>query len=328
MKTVIILGSERDYHAQHMLQRCQKRGIDAALFDTSQFPHRDRISIDPNYQQSTLHLQHQSIDFSEICSVFWSSVCPTHKHSGAVTDGSMVAYHDAYSVLRCFFDNPSCRWVNSWQAYDFHRLKPRQLALAKSIGVTIPETYIGNDPLLAKQFIEQHEQVVFKPVYGGAHAALVDRKLVGMEHLQAVLRQSPVTLQRFIKGTNVRTYCIGEDVFSATLDSEHVDFRTEPGILPKACTTPSQVALQSRKINQFFGLQWSAIDWRVDEHGEFVFLEANPSPMFIHFEQHTQYPITSALIELLVGATRASESPVQNQLGSVPVHKSFLLSTA
>jgi D-alanine-D-alanine ligase-like ATP-grasp enzyme len=47
-------------------------------------------------------------------------------------------------------------------------------------------------------------------------------------------------------------------------------------------------------------LEWTAIDWRLKPTGEYVFLEANPSPMFIHFERQTNFPITQKLVNLLM----------------------------
>lgn len=47
-------------------------------------------------------------------------------------------------------------------------------------------------------------------------------------------------------------------------------------------------------------LEWTAIDWHLKLTGEYVFLEANPSPMFLHFEQQTKFPITESLVNLLL----------------------------
>ncbi len=47
-------------------------------------------------------------------------------------------------------------------------------------------------------------------------------------------------------------------------------------------------------------LEWTAIDWRLTPQGEYVFLEANPSPMFIQFERRTSFPITQKLVNLLI----------------------------
>lgn len=46
-------------------------------------------------------------------------------------------------------------------------------------------------------------------------------------------------------------------------------------------------------------LEWTAIDWRHQLTGEYVFLEANPSPMFVYFEKQTGFLITEALVQFL-----------------------------
>jgi glutathione synthase/RimK-type ligase-like ATP-grasp enzyme len=53
-------------------------------------------------------------------------------------------------------------------------------------------------------------------------------------------------------------------------------------------------------IAKAFFLEWTAIDWRLKPNGEYVFLEANPSPMFLHFERQTGFPITQELVKLLI----------------------------
>jgi glutathione synthase/RimK-type ligase-like ATP-grasp enzyme len=43
----------------------------------------------------------------------------------------------------------------------------------------------------------------------------------------------------------------------------------------------------------------SGIDVRRTSEGEYVFLEANPAPMFMHFERMTGYPVSDRLAKLL-----------------------------
>lgn len=47
-----------------------------------------------------------------------------------------------------------CRWINSWEAYQFHPEKPLQLHKAKQIGVKIPATWIENDASQAIAFVQ------------------------------------------------------------------------------------------------------------------------------------------------------------------------------
>jgi D-alanine-D-alanine ligase-like ATP-grasp enzyme len=45
---------------------------------------------------------------------------------------------------------------------------------------------------------------------------------------------------------------------------------------------------------------WTGIDLRLTPEGRYVFLEANPSPMFLGFEQRSGLPLTEILAELLL----------------------------
>ena len=51
---------------------------------------------------------------------------------------------------------------------------------------------------------------------------------------------------------------------------------------------------------RYFKMQWTAIDWRKNLDGQYYFLEANPSPMFIDLQMRTGLPIGERLLELLM----------------------------
>jgi D-alanine-D-alanine ligase-like ATP-grasp enzyme len=63
---------------------------------------------------------------------------------------------------------------------------------------------------------------------------------------------------------------------------------------------PQSIQEQCLAIASAFALEWTAIDWRVNPSGDYVFLEANPSPMFLHAERQTGFPITQQLVKLLM----------------------------
>jgi glutathione synthase/RimK-type ligase-like ATP-grasp enzyme len=119
--------------------------------------------------------------------------------------------------------------------------------------------------------------------------------------LQLALSVAPATFQEFIPGTNIRTYVIGDAVFSAEIRSPSLDFREDSSAELIPVDLPAAVYQQCLAIRQALKLQWTAIDWRLTPTQDYVFLEANPSPMFIYFEQKTGYPITEKLVQLLMG---------------------------
>jgi hypothetical protein len=81
--------------------------------------------------------------------------------------------------------------------------------------------------------------------------------------------------------------------------TDEVDFRDDPSPRIVACDLPVEIAEQSCRIAAALELIWTGIDYRRTPTGEYYFLEANPSPMFLGFEQQTGLPLTAALAALL-----------------------------
>lgn len=300
MRTVtVILGAKNDCHAQHILSRCQRAGIKSVLFDTSSFPAESQISWCPNTLDGALVINNISYKFNEIKSVFWSTIGQLAAPKQKSPSQSRIAMSDSTCALRTFLDEPSIDWVNSWAVFDSHRVKPRQLRQALCLGAKIPQTYIGNDADTVIEFSRKFESTIFKPVYGGAHATLITLDMLAKDRLSRVLRYAPATIQEYIRGTNIRTYVIGTHVYSAEIISESIDFRIDSDPIHVAIELPESVSKLAIEITAGLGMRWTAIDWRRDDCGNYYFLEANPSPMFMHFETLTGYPITERLIELL-----------------------------
>lgn len=298
---ILILGDASDAHAAHVKDALTQAGAAVDYLDTYLFPRRLRLSWRPDTLVGCLTLPSgRQLHLQDIHSVFWrnfSGVCvPPLKDPNQ----QQVALNDSMSTVRSLMQAYPARWINSWHAYQFHKEKPLQLSKAKQIGVTIPATLISNNPEQVREFVEAHKQVIFKPVYGGAHTKLVTEAHLEPNRLDLALRISPVTIQEYIPGTNIRSYVMGESVYSAEIRSQALDFREdlESELIP--IDLPELVKKQCLAILKAFMLEWTAIDWRVKPTGEYVFLEANPSPMFKHFERQTGFPITQKLVNLLM----------------------------
>jgi hypothetical protein len=297
---ILILGNAADPHAAHVKEAIEQVGIPAHYFDTRQFPGLLRLSWFPVDQSGHLRLPTgEWLNMNDVHSVFWRSLAEFSVPSLPDAHQHQIALKDCESTLRSFIQGSSARWVNSWTAYQFHKEKPRQLARVHTLGVSIPATLISNDPEAVAAFASTYKNVIFKPVYGGAHTRFVTEEHLAPQRLNMVLGISPVTLQEFIPGTNLRSYVIGDAVFTAELRSSSIDFRADARVQLISTDLPPEVKEQCRTIARALGLEWTAIDWRLSPEGRYVFLEANPSPMFLHFERQTGFPITQTLVELL-----------------------------
>jgi glutathione synthase/RimK-type ligase-like ATP-grasp enzyme len=298
--TILVMGQSSDEHAVHMVDALKNAGADVALFDTSLFPTQTSINWVPQQFNGTLTLPDgHDIALSDIKSVYWRTINKI-KLPETNQEATFLANRDCMSTLRTLFRGTPARWVNSWENFEHHKEKPLQLATAHQLGITIPESLISNNAQQIIEFVGRLGKAIYKPVYGGAHTDFVSPQMLQLERLKKVLAISPVTIQAFIEGTNIRTYVIGDKIFSAEIRSGAVDFRQDSNHELIPMDLPEEITRQSFAVTQAFDMQWTAIDWRRDNSGVYHFLEANPSPMFIHFERVTGLPITQTLVELMM----------------------------
>lgn len=154
------------------------------------------------------------------------------------------------SVLRVMMQACPASWINSWKAYQFHKEKPLQLKTVQFLGIKIPQTSITNDPNNVIQFAQSHQKVIFKPICGGTHTQILTPSHLEPKRLNLSLKIAPITLQEYIPGTNIRTYVIGDSVYSAEIRSQFLDFREDVKAELIPVELPQQVKQQCYGIAQ------------------------------------------------------------------------------
>ncbi len=300
--TVLILGGTDDEHAVHITEYLRKRGGDAELLDSRWFPAELKLAFEPGRGSWTVRLPGgRTLDSRQIRSVYWR--CYNNVTQPVLPDAEQayIAFNDARSLFESLLIQLPVRWVNGWRGYQLHQTKPAALALVAALGVPVPATILGNDPEAVRAFAARYPRCIFKPVQGGAHTRRVTVGHLTDENLQS-LAIAPVTLQEEVPGTNIRAFVIGRRLLACEIRSGDVDFRDsdDPHIVPH--TLPAAVQRQCFAAAEALSLVWSGIDLRLTPEGRYVFLEANPSPMFLGFESRSGLPLTDSLADLLLEA--------------------------
>lgn len=298
---VLILGDEADDHAAFMLRHLRDAGHDAELIDSRWFPSRLGLWHDPDGDLWNLRLPSgRLLPHGSVRSVYWR--CYNGVGPSELPDArqAFVAGNDARSLFESWLIAGPGRWVNGWDGFLLHQTKPAALARVTRLGVAVPRTLSGNDAGAARAFVAREGSAIFKPVQGGAHARRVEPRHLSDENVSS-LRHAPVTLQEEVAGTNVRAFVAGEVVLGCEVRAATLDFRDDDdaAVLPHAL--PPEVRDECRRIAGALRLLWTGIDFRLTAEGRYVFLEANPSPMFLGFEARAGVPLTAALTGLLVG---------------------------
>jgi glutathione synthase/RimK-type ligase-like ATP-grasp enzyme len=298
---VLVLGGEDDDHAVFVRDHLRGRGQEAELLDSRWFPAELGLACDPLSGAWTVRLPGgRVLRPGEVRSVYWRC------YNGVVApelpdeEQAYIAYNDARALFESFLIHCPARWVNGWHAFQLHQTKPVQLAMVAALGVAVPATVLSNDAEAVRAFAAKYPRCIFKPVQGGAHTRRVTPAHLSDDNLRN-LALAPVTLQQEVEGTNVRVFVAGELVIGLEVRAETIDFRDvdDPQILPHAL--PAEVEAQCRAIARALGLVWTGIDCRLTPGGRYVFLEANPSPMFLGFESRSGAPLTEALTAVLLG---------------------------
>ena len=305
---IVILGDPRDDHAEYMAAYLETQGTRVEFLDSTTFPRQTRLWYDPGRGDGAIEFPSGGrLAFEQIRSVYWRNYAGIG--GGALPDAEQayIADNDARSLFESLLQDLPARWVNGWSAFQLHQTKPVAFARVASLGVAVPNTLLGNDPDAVLDFVDRHEHCIFKPIQGGAHT-----ERVAVEHLTsanlATLAAAPVTIQEEVIGTDIRVFVAGEKVMACEIRTEVLDFRNDPNPDIVAIELPEAIAGASRRIACALDLVWTGIDFRRTADGRFVFLEANPSPMFLGFEQRTGLPLTESLAALLLDGDGADAS--------------------
>ena len=221
---------------------------------------------------------------------------------GASADARAMA-RAAHEALSTWCDVTPARVVNRLSAMGSNSSKPYQAQLLAQYGFRVPETLITNDAALVREFVAQHDAVIYKSLSGAR--SIVRRFEPTDEARLDRLPVCPVQFQRYVEGVNVRVHVVGERVFATAIESDAVDYRYAHRDGKEAVLRPVELdeAVAERCVRAVAGLElaFAGLDLCVTDDDEWYCFEANPSPGFSYFEAATGQPIADAVAAYLMG---------------------------
>lgn len=246
------------------------------------------------------------------------------------SDDALVLHHSWYTkymqarersgfflALLLSLEHAGIRVVNPPQAGAALQHKPFQLDVLRRLGADLPRTLISNDPARIRAFHAdeqaQGEEVIFKPLVGGAITRLLDGEALGK--LDRV-RAAPVIFQQRIRGDDIRVMLVGERIVSAVAirtPDPHLDFRADPAYSGgqasyERVVLPAAVEEICRGAARACGLAFAGIDIKHTASDGWFFLELNSSPIYMDVERKLGDPISGALAEYLLGMANGAST--------------------
>lgn len=303
---VVVLSHPGDLHATTVLERLRSRGVPAVLFDASDLPDRQTLTIDHTGGRPRLRLRHRDaglVELTDARSVWWRRPQVVSLDAVADADARGFCHGEWHEALHGLYSLLDCPWMNPLTADQTASHKALQLAVAPRLGLRVPATLMTSDADEARAFAERlgPGRVVYK-IFAATYQVWRETRVLteaDLAHLDR-LHLAPVIFQELVPGVaDIRVTVVGDDLFAMAIDggaSADVDFRLRMGrAATSPVTLPDAVADGLRRLMDHFGLVYGGADFRLTPDGEYVFLEVNPAGEFLFCEYGAGHPLTDAV---------------------------------
>ncbi len=310
---ILVLSDESDNHAKTVLPLLAERGGAPVMFHLSAFPQQAWLKLTAGKGGAGGELVvpgHGPVSLDEIDAI-WLRRPGRYEPSPTITNGlhQEFVYEECYEAFAGLWASLPVRWMNHPDRDHLAGHKTYQLAVAQRLGWTVPRTCITNEPGSAADFIAScdEERAVFKSLSATPETWRTTRfvRRADLEKLDQV-RLAPVVFQEYVPGIDLRVTVVGERIFAAAIDVRDTrmpqDFRLvyDEGKVDRY-ELPAEVASRVLALVRVLDLAYAAIDLRLTEGGEHVFLESNPAGQWLFVERRTGLPISAAVAEYLAG---------------------------
>ena len=226
-------------------------------------------------------------------------------------------------------------WViNRFSATRFINNKSVQLQFARNCGLRVPKALMSNSPKGVKDFLDHNRNRticksftphVWQPQSVGG-VAITETFELTRDQLPAdeVLTYAPGIYQDMVvKQFDIRTVLMGERVYSYALHNplKALDWRSDAGmgiIDVEMVPTPSDIERGIVAFAKKSGLCFGSIDFAVDMHENWWFLEINERGQFLWLDQFNPKIKMQEKFCAFITAPEGSTQPLEEREGLFP----------
>ncbi len=330
---LLFISRQEDLHTDLVQTACGRRGVACLRLCTRDFPGAIGLSLDLDGGRldGWLRTPEQEVALAAIQGIWYRRPEPPQPHPDLDQAYAQFVRREARDALhglyRALWDR---RWVNPPHHDGAAGYKIYQLRLAQQVGFRTPKTIVTNNPTEVLDFFRAcHDRVVYKLLYplvveesddmaAGIYTTPIARSDLDA-HLDSV-RVAPCLFQELIpKRYELRINVIGAYVWATAIYSQEredtqIDYRWDiehcrhaPVVLPRA------LEAKCLEITRRLGLRMCNIDMILTPDGEYIFLEINPNGQWGWIEEYVGFPLTTALIDELLGVDTLADHPYLKQ---------------
>ena len=314
---VLVCGSSWDSQAYAVATGLRRRGVPCTVLLTDD-PHV-RGACDP-YQYSIAQTHPFRSAFLRLTSAdgvpFWPDRVLFVEPELLSLSDTTQAYVQAEKVVA------EAGWVSSLDCdllvndplASANAHKPRQLRLARQLGLSVPATLVSRSLREVAVFFDRPETpIVFKPLgalvldKNDSSARIVtptEMRISDLSEFEPDLPTPGLFQERLPARREWRAVVVGDRVLAAAVErtpDDAIDWRRAEGVMgavaQRILPDPEKEAIV--RLVRALGLEYAAVDLVETDRGLF-FLEANPDGTFWWLERLTGLPIADALCRRLL----------------------------
>lgn len=317
---VLIVAAADDWPTDRVVVELEQRGVEVFRMDTADFPLRlaltGRIGQEDAWT-GDLTTDHRTVELSRVGAVYYRAPGAFRFPEGMSGPEERFAAAQARAGLGGVLSALNCRWVNHPTSMARAEYKPVQLAAARAVGLTIPDTLITNRPEDVLAFaLDTCRPLVCKPVASpvliedGQLKSVYTRRLTAedLRDLDGISTTAHLFQTWVPKAYEVRLTVVGTRMLAAAIhagsDAAHEDWRSDYASLTyEPITPPRPVVRAMLRLMDKLRLRYGAADFIVDPEGRWTFLEVNPCGQWDWIQAATGLPIVEAIADELQGGS-------------------------
>jgi len=321
---ILLITSKEDVTTDLVVDRLNSSGAEYYRFNTEDLGGKTiDISFEPQDKNVFLfdQVKNTSIDLSTIKSVYYRRPKIPRPPSDLVPSEQQFVINETAGTLEGiykFLDDKF--WVSNVFAIRQAENKLYQQLIASSFGLVTPRSIVSNNHEKVVEFLRSHGECILKPIKSGfvsddINPKVIFTSLITKDDISALERvnECPTYLQEHIvKVADVRVTVVGSSVFSAKIYSQatedtRIDWRKGENINLKYEAIDLGPALNEAciKLTRHLGLQFGALDFVIDEKGNFIFLEINPNGQWGWIQYRLNYDISGTISKLLISQAQS-----------------------
>ena len=320
LKDILAIGNSRIYDMEYfnlVLDYIKLNGKDAVLYKQDKCLNGEYIDfhVKSNAHQTNIIVDNNHYNIENFRSVWYLKpylpselICyPVVEYREFIKKQFKDSRESLFNLLS------HKKWLpNPHKMFEFSN-KVTQLNLATKCGFDIPNTLVTSNPITAKKFIAENDEVIVKQLASNI-SLFVDKtifsNILKHEDVEEIdsLKLAPCIFQEYIeKEFEMRVTYINGKIFAVKIDSQkdkntRIDWRKKPhekSILIEPCILDIETQNKIYKFMKMSNLNFGCFDFIMATNRKTYFLEINPNGQWYFLDENTRHGIAFEIADYL-----------------------------